>query len=103
MQIRLIFNRLIQPINEHYSYFSTPFMVQIVTNILPHLVSNERPESELKSGLVILLGEGVAEVVWSALREARDDVSKVVKKVEGANEGKEGAFSVMANLGELQK
>ena len=77
-------------------------MVQIVTNILPHLVSNERPESELKSGLVILLGEGVAEVVWSALREARDDVSKVVK-VEGADEGKEGAFSVMANLGELQK
>ena len=45
----------------------------------------------------------MAEVVWSALREARDDVSKVVKKVEGANEGKEGAFSVMANLSELQK
>ena len=78
-------------------------MVQIVTNILPHLVSNERPESELKSGLVILLGEGVAEVVWAALREVRDDVSKLVKKEERANEGKEGAFSVLANLGELQK
>ena len=78
-------------------------MVQIVTNILPHLVSNERPDSELKSGLVILLGEGVAEVVWAALREARDDVSKVTKREKEMGEGKEGAFSVMANLGELQK
>ena len=79
-------------------------MVQIVTNILPHLVSNERPESELKSGLVILLGEGVAEVVWSALREARDDIStEEAMKEKEKDEGKEGTFSVMANLGELQK
>ena len=47
-------------------------MVQIVTNILPHLSSHARPESELKSSFVILLGESVAEVVW-ALRVLRDE------------------------------
>ena len=68
-------------------------MVQIVTNILPHLSSHARPEGELKSGFVILLGESVAEVVWAALREARQDM------VGGDFVGE----TVLSNLFELQK
>ena len=71
---------------------STPFMVQIVTNILPHLSSHARPESELKSGFVILLGESMAEVVWAALREAREDMP-----------GDDRGTTVLSNLFELQK
>ena len=67
-------------------------MVQIVTNILPHLSSHARPESELKSGFVILLGESMAEVVWAALREAREDMP-----------GDDRGTTVLSNLFELQK
>ena len=67
-------------------------MVQIVTNILPHLSSHARPESELKSGFVILLGESVAEVVWAALRAARENVP-----------GDDRGATVLSNLFELQK
>ena len=49
-------------------------MVQIVTTILPHLSGKARPESELKSSFVVILGEAVAEVVWAALRQSRNDV-----------------------------
>ena len=68
-------------------------MVQIVTNILPHLSGNARPQSELKSRFVILLGEGVAEVVWAALREVRGDMTS----------GDGGGVTVLSNLFELQK
>ena len=68
-------------------------MVQIVTTILPHLSGNARAESELKSGFVILLGEAVAEVVWAALRDVRNDLPG------GGGDGK----NVLANVFELQK
>ena len=72
-------------------------MVQIVSKILPDLSHNAQSESELKSALVVVLGEGVSEAVWAALREAREDVAAV------ANKGDEGtATSVLANLHALQ-
>ena len=61
-------------------------------DILPHLAGIRRAESDLKSGLVILLGEAVAEVVWAALREAREDMP-----------GDDRGTTVLSNLFELQK
>ena len=64
-------------------------MVQIVTTILPHLSGKARPESELKSSFVVMLGEVVAEVVWAVLRQSRDDVPG-------------GGGTILAKLHELQ-
>ena len=53
---------------------NTPFMVQIVTKILPRLSAMARDVSEIKSLLVIQLGEAVADTAWAALGERREDV-----------------------------
>ena len=65
-----------------------------MTQILPHLVSQARPVSELKGDLVGFLKEGAAEVAWAALREPREDVAKMLKI--------DGAASVLGNLHALQ-
>ena len=75
---------------------NTPFMVQIVTNILPHLSGSAPLESELKSGFVIMLGEALAEVVWAMLREANDGVP-------GDGEGAGGKVSIISQLHGLQR
>ena len=91
------YNEGFEKIPELRELTNTPFMVQIVTKILPRLSSAGRSASELKSGFVILLGEGIAEVAWAALREPRDDVAKALGK-----RGEAASPSVLANLHQLQ-
>jgi hypothetical protein len=81
----------------------TPFMTQIVTKILPHLIKNARPVTELKSGFVVLLNESVAEVVWAILREVHPGVTEIVESKKKAEEGGDKVLSVVGNLPELQK
>lgn len=72
---------------------NTPFMVQIVTKILPRLSAMARDVSEIKSLLVIQLGEAVADAAWAALGEQREDVK-----------GSEGvATTIFGELNALQQ
>ena len=47
---------------------NTPFMVEIVTEILQRLKQQGRPLSEIKSQLAITLDEETAEKAWAVLR-----------------------------------
>ena len=49
---------------------STPFMLRVVVQILPLLSKKARRVREMKSSLVVTLGEGIAEVVWALLNGA---------------------------------
>lgn len=53
------------------------FHVQIITLIIPKLDASKQSMSEIKSSLMMSLGESVAEVVW-AIKETKDLVQNIV-------------------------
>ena len=79
-------------------------LLQIVTNILPRLSGQAREVSEIKSGLVVRLGEAVADVAWAALKEVREDVAKLVggEASKGEENEKDGEDTVLGRLQALQ-
>ena len=88
------YNDEFKKIPELVELTTTPFMVQIVTSILPRLSEMRRPVSEIKSGMVVMLGEAVAETAWAVANEPRESVTKL---------SKESTPSILASLGELQQ
>jgi hypothetical protein len=71
---------------------TTPFMVEVVTEILPVLSVSRRTTNEYKSGFVMLVGTEIAEVIWENMQEVnpidRDlkDKSKRSLEVPKVNE-----------------
>ena len=69
-------------ISELEELTNTPFMVEIVTAILQRLKLQGRASSEIKSQLVITLGEELAERAWALLRQER--VVENIRELEAA-------------------
>ena len=70
---------------------TTPFMVEVVTKILPILQSERRSTSEIKSSLVLMYGETIAEELWTELNSGSVivDFSNVQKKLATTESNKE--------------
>lgn len=64
---------------------STPFMLQIVTTILPNLESSKRSVTDIKTSLVLSLGNAVAEVVWAlnGIKELIVNITEVRRALDG--------------------
>lgn len=48
---------------------STPFMIEIVTEILPTLNLQRRSNFEIKSSVILLFGDTISEELWAMLNE----------------------------------
>ena len=62
------FEKEFATIPELASLTDTPFMLEIVTDILQHLKNSQRPPNEVKSQLAMTLDEETAEIAWALLR-----------------------------------
>ena len=56
---------------------TTPFMTQIVTEILPRLKLQRSGERGIKSLLVLELGESLSDITWAFLNDKNDKPSSI--------------------------
>ena len=64
---------------------TTPFMVEVVTEILPELSVSRRTTNEYKSSFVMLLGTEIAEVVWELMQEKTTATDKTYRYLLNSN------------------
>eukprot|EP01042_Synura_sphagnicola_P000520 gene520-555_t len=69
---------------------ATPYMVKVVTEILPSLKQQSRTESEIKSSLVLGLGEWIAEDIWAKLKMKEIRFSELETDLEERSQPSDG-------------
>ena len=85
------YNDAFQDIPELKELTTTPFMTQIVTEILPRLRDQRSSERGIKSLLVLELGEMAADIAWAFLNDNLNAPSALEpgQKIEVVMEGKD--------------
>ena len=82
---------------------TTPFMVEVVTEILPSLKQQARPLSDIKSQLILSLGTSLAEEVWAVINKeiATWGLPEIESLIEKYMEESRGAMPLSSAPGNL--